>query len=97
METRTRETEVTPEVNDIGEAFKELCVQYKEAKKDGWQPGKDIPQILLGSMNKLMVAFDGADKSTEEAKLEPFKAGLGAIIPIVEGIDLLRAKKPPME
>jgi len=80
-------TQGTKEINEIGLAFKELCVQYKQAASDGWKTTQDVPAILMGSFQKLMIAFEGADKVIEEGKTEPFKASIGAIVPILEGVD----------
>ncbi len=92
METRKIEVEVTPEINDIGVAFKGMIVAYKEAKKDGWQSGTDIPAILMSSFGSLTTAFEGMDKAGAEAKEAPVKAVMGALLPITEGIELLLEK-----
>lgn len=87
-----RSTKVTKEINEVGEAFKDVVANYKKAKEDGWQPGEDIPAVLMASYKSLLAAFDNLGQAKVEAKHEPFKASLGAVIPIVEGVDLLLEK-----
>lgn len=93
MELVKIETEVTKEVHEIGLAVKKVIESYKQATADGWQPGTDIPQILMGSYQGLLTAIDGVEKSGSEFKTEPVKAAMGALIPLSEGVELLMEKK----
>jgi len=92
MELRTIETNVTPEVNDIGVAVKKIMINYKEATKDGFQAGQDIPAILMGSYQDLLKAIEDADKVGEEFNIEPFKASIGVLVPVSEGLEVLLKK-----
>lgn len=90
MELVKIETEGTKEVHEIGLAVKGVIEAYKQATADGWQLGQDIPAILMASYQKLTTAIDGADKADDEFSAEPAKASIGALIPLIEGVELLR-------
>lgn len=90
MSVKKIETEVMSGANDVGLAVKKVATAYKEATADGWQPTTDIPAILMASFNSLLAAFDGVSKSKAEFEQEPIKAGMGAVIPILEAVDHLR-------
>jgi hypothetical protein len=93
METKKIEVVVTKEVHEIGVAVKGVISAYKEATKDGFQAGQDIPAVLMASYSKLTEAIEGADKVGGELKEEPVKAAMGALIPLSEGVELLMEKK----
>lgn len=92
MELKTIETQVTKEVHEIGLGVKGVIQAYKTATADGWQPGEDIPKILIDAYQPLLTAINGAEKSSEEFNEEPVKAVMGALIPLAEGVELLMEK-----
>lgn len=92
MELRKIECEVTPEINDIGLAVESIIANYKAATADGWQPGTDIPQILMVSMTSLLNAISGLDQVGAEVKEYPVEAIMGALIPIARGVQSLIKK-----
>lgn len=87
------ETEVTKEVHEIGLAVKKIIAAYKEATKDGFQAGADVPAILMASYQDLITAISDAEKSSGEFDAEPVKAAMGALIPLSEGVEMLMEKK----
>lgn len=97
MDVKKIEIEVTKETHEIGVAVKNVMSNFIEAKKDGWQPGTDIPAVLMGSYQDLLTAIDGADKVGGEFKGEPMKAAMGALLPLAEGVELLMESKEDAE
>jgi len=93
MELIKIETMVTKEVHEIGVAIREVIKAYKLATIDGFQVGQDVPAILMASYGELTKAIAGVDLADDEAKAEPLKAALGALIPLAEGVELLMEKK----
>jgi hypothetical protein len=55
----------------------------KTALKDGWQPGSDIPAVMVGAMATLVPAMQGVEKLPVEivAEMPEFAAAvmLGAV------------------
>jgi hypothetical protein len=86
-------TKGTKETNEIGLALKDIVVATSKALEDGFQPGQDLPTILLTAVTKLSVAIEGYEKVPAEFKEETVKALMGALIPISEGIESLLHKK----
>ena len=43
----------------------------KDSLEDGWQPGIDIPVILMKALNDLPSAIGGIDQLDDEAKQDP--------------------------
>jgi len=87
------ETEGTKEVHEVGLALKEILAQTKAALADGWQPGTDLPQILMGCFASLSKAIEGVGEAGEEFKAYPVNASIGALIPVLEGIQALLKKE----
>jgi len=86
-------TKGTKEIHEVGLCFKAVMTETKKALADGWQPGTDMPAILVGSIGSLTTAIAGANGIVDEGKEEPVKATMGALIPIAEGIDELVVKR----
>lgn len=78
VEKKTVEIEVSKEAYELMEGLKGVIRSTKEALKDGWQPGQDIPVIFSSALTNLIPAVKGADKIGEEAEeeLEAFVTGL---------------------
>lgn len=53
----------------------------KESLDDGWQPGIDIPMIVMKALNDLPTAIAGIDEISDEAKQDP--AGMIAAVGIL--------------
>lgn len=88
------EIEGTKEINEVGVAVKVLIQNTMAALKDGWQPGQDIPSVMLGSYQSLAKAIDGLSEAGKEVEAAPIDAIMGAMAPIAEGIEIvLEAKK----
>lgn len=88
------ETEGTKEVHEIGLGNKAVLVAIGTALEDGWQPGTDLPSIIVNSIGPLGKAIDGAQKSGIEFKAYPTKATIGLTVPVLEGVEsLLDIKK----
>ncbi len=84
---RKRETTVTPEANDIGEALKSLVVDAVAAGKDGKVDAAEIAALATKNFQKLMVALQGGEKSVAEFAANPYAAARGLVDPILEALE----------
>lgn len=75
MEYVDKQVKVSKEFYEVFSAVGMVVDAYKTAMKDGWQPGMDIPTIVLGAMPALGLALTGMDKIPAE-----FKTDLGAAL-----------------
>jgi hypothetical protein len=78
------QTKVAKESHEIGLALNKVCKAIKDAKKDGWQWGQDIPSVVLSSLQPLMSAVDGYEKLPDEYKKELGAAMRGLLVPITD-------------
>ncbi|UOF83070.1 hypothetical protein [Caudoviricetes sp.] len=83
---------VAKEIHEVGVALESLIKNYKLAAADGFQAAQDLPAVLLGSINDLMKAMEGANKVGDEFKEELSASLKGALIPILNGLELLIKK-----
>lgn len=71
MEKVKVELEVPKEIHEAGQVLGEIIIAAKEALKDGFQPGTDLPALLVAAVSKLPKAIDGIDKLPAEAVADP--------------------------
>ena len=71
MEKIKVELMVPKEIHEAGQVLGEIIVAAKEALKDGFQPGADLPALLVAAVSKLPKAIDGIDKLPSEAVGDP--------------------------
>ena len=69
VEYKELTVKVTKETIEIWEGLAEVVTQSKLAGKDGFQAVTDIPQVLLGSLQKLSTAMAGIGEVPEEVTL----------------------------
>ena len=62
------ELEVAKEAHELVQGVVELVKAVKEAMKDGFQVGQDLPVIVAAAVQKLPPAIDGLDKLGDELK-----------------------------
>jgi hypothetical protein len=67
-EKMTVSVEVTKEAYELGQALVEVVKATKAALADGWQPGTDVPAVLMASIAALPKGVDGAQKLGDESK-----------------------------
>jgi len=93
MELRKRETTVTPEANDIGEAVKKILVNIDQALDDDGQITADeYGTIVLTALGELQTAVKDIKEVKTEAQKAPFALARGIIDPITEGVEQLLDK-----
>ena len=97
IQLETRSTPVTKEMLEVGEGLRGVMDAVEKATKDGWQPGTDLPVIIVEALPKLSAAIDNVKQASIEFKHEPAKAVMGALIPIAEGLDNLIVQKEEEE
>lgn len=56
------------ETYELVEGIGEFVGAVKAALADGWQPGSDIPVIMMAAIEKLGPAVQGADQIDDELK-----------------------------
>lgn len=57
---------VAKEAYELGLGISDFVQAVKTAVADGWQPGQDIPAILVAAFEKLVPAVQGADQIPSE-------------------------------
>lgn len=62
------ELEVSKEAHELAQGLVEMVKVVKEAMKDGFQVGQDLPAIITAAIAKLPPAIEGLDKLPEELK-----------------------------
>lgn len=92
MEMQKVEVSVSKEAHELGMAVAALVVAVKKALADGFQPGMDIPAIVMTAFNELPKAIEGLDKLDDEAKsaLKPFV--LAFVLPVMDSIEEILKK-----
>lgn len=70
-ETLEVTVKVAKEAHELGEGITAFVRTVRQALADGWQPGQDLPVILISSVADLIPGFDGADKIREERESDP--------------------------
>lgn len=92
MELKKLEVEVSKEAHELGEAIAKLVIATKEALKDGFQVGQDVPAVVMTAFAELPKAIEGLDKLDDEAKaaLKPFIMAL--TLPVMDAVESLLKK-----
>jgi hypothetical protein len=89
MEKVIKQVEVMKEADELVQALVSIVKAVKTALKDGFQPGADLPAIIVSAVASLPSALEGVQKLPEEAKADPvaftqaFVLGGGEITAIV--------------
>lgn len=68
MEYVDKQVKVAKEMYEVFQAVGMIVDAAKAALKDGWQPGTDIPMVLMAAMPALGTAIQGMDKIPVEMK-----------------------------
>lgn len=71
VEMRKKETEVPASADDLADALYKVAKATKEALADGWQPGTDLPPILLTAVKEFGEVAESAGKLSPDAKTKP--------------------------
>lgn len=97
MEMKEFKTQYPKETMEVGEALAETLNATAKALEDGWQPGTDIPAIVIAPIGKLGQALDGMKNIPEEFSVKPVLATMGIVGPVADAgqnlIDSLRGKQ----
>lgn len=73
MELVKREVELTKEVDELMQGLAKIVLASKQALNDGFQPGQDLPAILVASVAELPEMVSGLDQLDDEFKAHPDK------------------------
>jgi len=75
MAKLTIETEVSKEAYELAQGLGKFAVAIRDAVKDGWQTGEDLPLLVASALTDLVPSAAGAEKLGDEAKEDPFAFG----------------------
>lgn len=87
-----KEIKVEKEFSEIGVAIAKMITVANSALEDGFQAGQDIPTVLMGTYPELSKAMEGIDKLGAAFKENPVASLTGLILPILEAVEITRAK-----
>lgn len=87
-----KEVRVEKEFSEIGVAIAKMITVANSALEDGFQAGQDIPTVLMGTYPELSKALEGIDKLGPAFKADPVASLTGLIMPILEAVQVTRAK-----
>lgn len=62
------EVEVSKEAYELGQGLAVFIKAAKQALNDGFQPGQDLPALMMSAMNDLLPAVQGLDQIEAEIK-----------------------------
>ncbi len=74
METTTVQVTLPKEAAELAEGIGKFVLAVREATKDGFQVGQDLPVLITSAMADLIPAIQGAEKIGAEFQLS--KAGV---------------------
>jgi len=86
MEKMKLEVEVPKEMHELMVGLAKIVKASKLALKDGFQPGQDLPAVLVAAVAELPAMVGGLDKLPEEAKEDVagfIKAGVLGVSEVV--------------
>ena len=88
------EIEVSKESLELAEGIKQMVLSAKEALKDGWQPGQDIPAIAASAFAALLPAVQGISQVPDEIKEDPAAFAKALACPMADMVaDLLKKEE----
>lgn len=73
MELVKKEIELPKEVAELMEGLVKIIEASKLALEDGFQPGLDLPAVLVASVSELPKMVGGLDQLDDEFKAHPDK------------------------
>lgn len=86
METVKVELDVAKGALEIGQGLSALMVNIKASLKDGFQPGSDLPAIVVESLQPLIAAVQGVQVVAAEAKEDSEKFSDGVYCGLKSGV-----------
>lgn len=92
METVSITVELPKEAYELGQGVVGIMLAVKDALADGWQPGIDVPVIIVKSLDSLVPALQGVDKLGDEAKENPARFGKALGMSVADGAEAILKK-----
>jgi hypothetical protein len=83
------QVEVSKEVHELGEALALMVDAVKQAGADGWQPGQDLPALVVQAIAILPPALAGMDQIKSELAEDKAAFIAGVALPIAKIIGKL--------
>ena len=90
-----KEIEVSKEASELMTGLIEVVKAVKEANKDGFQMGQDLPAIVSTLFGQ-MAALQGLDKIGDEIKENPVAFGSAMAIGIAGIYGVLKKEEPAL-
>ncbi len=85
--------EVPKESYELAQAVVAVVKSVKDALADGFQPGQDLPAVVIAAFGQLSGAVQGLDKLDDELKASPVGVAKALGLSIGDAIEAL-LKKP---
>jgi hypothetical protein len=86
MTTVTRTVEASKELIELGEAISGVVGDVKHALDDGWQPGADLPAILVSAVTRLGTGLQGVQDIPAEVQADKKAAAMAVALPLIDAI-----------
>jgi hypothetical protein len=81
-----RTVEVSKELSEVGDAVAGIVSDVQRALADGWQPGTDVPAIVVSAVTRLGVGLQGIGDIPTEVR-EDLKASiLAVVLPVTDAV-----------
>ena len=86
MSKVTKQVEVEKEADELAQGILAIIKAVKDSLSDGWQPGTDMPKIMIESATSLVPAIQGIEQLPAELKED--KAAFGKAFALA-GFDIV--------
>ena len=92
---KTVQVEVASVTYNLGQALRDFLQASRRALSDGWQPGSDLPVVLMAAYADIIPHIKEFEQIPAEAKEDvgPFLKGLSLSLEDIVG-DFLKPVKP---
>lgn len=86
MPKEMREVEVSKEMLELMQGLAGMVLAVRKARKDGWDLGQDLPELIGAAVQHLVPAVDGIEliddewKEDKKASLASLSLGLGEVL-----------------
>lgn len=89
-----KEVMLPKETSELADALVKLLAGVKGALADGFQPGQDIPEVIMLAVHELGAAMVGIDKVPGEIAEKKAAASKALALAAIEMVEVLSASAP---
>ena len=80
---KTVSVEVSKESHELATGVSNIVSVVRQCLADGWQPGTDVPTVVLAVIHELGTAMQGVDKIAAEWQEDRGATVLAALLPVM--------------